>query len=88
MLLCDLVRTALARGSAHLTLEVRWATSRPSPSTGASAWRRWGCARTTTPDGGDALVMWVRDIDTGEYAQRLSAIEASLAPDVTVERRA
>jgi hypothetical protein len=32
--------------------------------------------------------MWVRDIDTGAYAERLSAIEASLAPDVIVERRA
>ena len=31
--------------------------------------------------------MWVRDIDTGAYAERLAAIEASLAPDVTVERR-
>ena len=37
--------------------------------------------------GGDALIMWVRDIDTGEYAERLSIIEASISPFLDVERR-
>ena len=31
--------------------------------------------------------MWVRDIDTGDYAERLAAIEASLVPVAEVERR-
>jgi hypothetical protein len=39
-------------------------------------------------EGGDALIMWVRDIDSGAYAERLAAIEASVAPVVDVERRA
>jgi len=38
-------------------------------------------------EGGDALIMWVRDIDTGTYAERLAAIESSLVPVVDVERR-
>ena len=88
MLLCDLVRTALARGTAHLTLEVL-VGNEPA----IALYRRFGMAPVGVrpnyyPNGGDALIMWVRDIDTGGYAERLSAIEASLAPDVTVERRA
>jgi len=87
VLLCDLVRTALARGTAHLTLEVL-VGNEPA----IALYRRFGMAPVGVrpnyyPDGGDALIMWVRDIDTGEYAERLSAIEASLAPDVEVERR-
>ena len=88
VLLCDLVRNALARGSAHLTLEVL-VGNEPA----IALYRRFGMAPVGVrpdyyPNGGDALVMWVRDIDTGEYAARLSAIEASLGPGVTVERRA
>ena len=88
VLLCDLVRTALARGSAHLTLEVL-VGNEPA----IALYRRFGLAPVGVrpnyyPDGGDALIMWVRDIDTGEYAERLAAIEASLAPHLVVERRA
>jgi ribosomal-protein-alanine N-acetyltransferase len=88
VLLCDLVRTALARGSAHLTLEVLVGNG---PA--IALYRRFGMAPVGVrpnyyPGGGDALIMWIRDIDTGQYAGRLSAIEASLAPDVSVERRA
>ncbi len=88
VLMCDLVRTALARGSAHLTLEVL-VGNEPA----IALYRRFGMAPVGVrpnyyPKGGDALIMWVRDIDTGAYAQRLSAVEASLAPHVTVERRA
>ena len=86
-LMCDLVRTALARGSAHLTLEVL-VGNEPA----IALYRRFGMAPVGVrpnyyPNGGDALIMWVRDIDNGEYAERLSGIEASLAPGLTVERR-
>jgi ribosomal-protein-alanine N-acetyltransferase len=86
--MCDLVRTALARGSIHLTLEVLVGND---PA--IALYRRFGMAPVGVrpnyyPNGGDALIMWVRDIDNGEYAERLAGIEASLAPDITVERRA
>jgi len=88
VLLCDLVRVALARGSVHLTLEVL-VGNEPA----IALYRRFGLAPVGVrpgyyPNGGDALIMWVRDIDSGVYAERLADIEASLAPDVAVERRA
>jgi ribosomal-protein-alanine N-acetyltransferase len=87
-LLCDLVRTALARGSAHLTLEVL-VGNEPA----IALYRRFGLAPVGVrpdyyPDGGDALIMWVRNIDTPDYARRLSGIEASVALRLDVERRA
>jgi len=88
VLLADLVRTALARGSAHLTLEVAVGNV-PAQA----LYRRFGMAPVGVrpnyyAEGGDALIMWVRDIDSGDYAERLAGIEASLAPLVDVERRA
>ena len=87
VLMADLVRTALSRGSAHLTLEVA-VGNEPAQA----LYRRFGMAPVGVrpnyyAEGGDALIMWVRDIDTGVYAERLAAIEASLAPMVEVERR-
>ena len=87
-LMADLVRTALSRGSAPLTLEVA-VGNEPA----LALYRRFGMAPVGVrpnyyAEGGDALIMWVRDIDTGAYAERLAAIEASLAPMVEVERRA
>ncbi len=86
-MLCDLVRTALGRGTAHLTLEVL-VGNEPA----IALYRRFGMAPVGVrpnyyPNGGDALIMWVRDIDTGEYAERLSIIEASISPFLDVERR-
>lgn len=88
VLLADLVRTALSRGSAHLTLEVAVGNV---PA--LALYRRFGLAPVGVrpgyyADGGDALVMWVRDIDSGAYAERLASIESSLATVVDVERRA
>ena len=88
VLMADLVRTALGRGSAHLTLEVA-VGNEPAQA----LYRRFGMAPVGVrpsyyAEGGDALIMWVRDIDTGAYAERLAAIEASLAPVIDVERRA
>ena len=87
VLLCDLIRTALARGSAHLTLEVL-VGNEPA----IALYRRFGMAPVGVrpnyyPNGGDALVMWVRDIDSGAYAERLSAIESTLSTGLAVERR-
>jgi len=85
-LLFDLVHTALGRGSAHLTLEV-------AVDNGAAIalYRRFGLApvgvRPNYYQDGDALIMWVRDIDTEEYAARLAAIGSGLAEAVDLERR-
>lgn len=88
VLMVDLVRTALARGSVHLTLEVA-VGNEPAQA----LYRRFGMAPVGVrpnyyAEGGDALIMWVRDIVTGAYAERLAAIEDSLAPEIDVERRA
>jgi [ribosomal protein S18]-alanine N-acetyltransferase len=87
-LLVDLVRTALARGARHLTLEVRVGND---PA--LALYARFGLApvgvrRNYYPvTGDDALVMWARDIDSGPYADRLAAIESSLAPGLQVTSR-
>jgi ribosomal-protein-alanine N-acetyltransferase len=88
VLMLDLVRTALARGSRHLTLEVR-VGNQPA----LALYQRFGMApvgvrRNYYPvTGDDALVMWVRDIDSEEYAGRLADIEASLPVDLEVTSR-
>jgi [ribosomal protein S18]-alanine N-acetyltransferase len=88
VILGDLVRTALARGARHLTLEVRVGND---PA--AALYQRFGLApvgvrRNYYPEtGDDALVMWVRDIDSDEYTDRLAAIEARRAPGLVVTRR-
>jgi len=88
VLMADLVRTALARGSAHLTLEVA-VGNEPAQA----LYRRFGMAPVgVRPNyyaaGGDALIMWVRDIATDAYGERLAGIEESLLPVVDAERRA
>ncbi len=88
VLLSDLVRTALGRGSRHLTLEVR-VGNEPA----LALYRRFGMApvgvrRNYYPvTGEDALVMWVRDIDAPAYAERLEGIEASSAAGFAVSAR-
>ncbi len=87
-LLLDLVRTALDRGSRHLTLEVR-----VDNGPGLALYRRFGLAPVGVrpgyyPDGVDALVMWVHDVDTPAYARRLGEIADGLAARVALESRA
>ncbi len=88
VILADLVRTALARGARHLTLEVR-VGNEPA----IALYRRFGMAPVGVrpnyyPEtGDDALVMWVRDIDSDEYAERLAGIESRLPADLTVTSR-
>jgi ribosomal-protein-alanine N-acetyltransferase len=89
IILIDLVRTALARGARHLTLEVRVGND---PA--ISLYQRFGLApvgvrRNYYPvTGEDALVMWVRDIDSDQYAERLAAIEARVSSGLRVTSRA
>jgi ribosomal-protein-alanine N-acetyltransferase len=86
VLLYDLVRTALARGSAHVTLEVA-VGNEPA----IALYRRFGLApvgvRPNYYQDGDALIMWVRDIDSAAYAERLAGIGSALAETVDLERR-
>jgi ribosomal-protein-alanine N-acetyltransferase len=87
ILLMDLVHTALARGARHLTLEVR-VGNEPA----LALYARFGLApvgvrRNYYPTGEDALVMWARDIDSPEYAERLSAIAESWPAGLVVESR-
>lgn len=79
-LLLELLRRAIAHGSDSITLEVR-----ASNNAALALYRRFGFA----PSGvrkdyykdpvEDALVLWVRDIDAPDYAQRLATIEGGLA---------
>ena len=88
VILADLVRTALDRGARHLTLEVRVGND---PA--IALYRRFGMApvgvrRNYYPEtGDDALVMWVRDIDSDGYVDRLAAIEATRPTDLVVRSR-
>lgn len=79
-------RQAVAHGCENLTLEVR------AGNTAAIAlYRRFGMAPAgVRPQyyadiGEDALIMWVHDIDTADYAERLAAIAASLGRPTIVE---
>ena len=88
VLLLDLVRTALARGARHLTLEVR-VGNQPA----LALYRRFGMAPVgVRPNyypvtGEDALIMWVRDIDSAPYGERLAAIEQSSSTGFAVMAR-
>ena len=80
VLLLDQARAAPALGVRHLTLEVR-ASNAPAQV----LYRRFGFAPVGVrrnyyeETGEDAIVMWARDIDRPQFAERLEAIEARLA---------
>jgi ribosomal-protein-alanine N-acetyltransferase len=87
VLMLDLVRTGLARGVRHLTLEVR-VGNEPA----LALYARFGLAPVGVrpryyPGGEDALVMWARDIDSPDYGERLAAIADSLPADLQVTAR-
>ena len=79
VLLLDQVRAALARGTRHLTLEVR-----ASNVAAQVLYRRFGFAPAGVrrnyyaETGEDAIVMWAHEVDNEEYARRLAGIEARL----------
>jgi ribosomal-protein-alanine N-acetyltransferase len=79
VLLADLARAAPPLGVRHLTLEVRVGNA-PAQS----LYHRFGFAPVGVrknyyaETGEDAIIMWVRDIDTPDYAARLASIDAHL----------
>lgn len=85
-LLLQLARESRARGMRHLTLEVRVS------NTGAQEmYKKFGFAPAGirrnyyAETNEDALVMWVYDIDSADYAARLAAIAAGVAGATVVE---
>jgi ribosomal-protein-alanine N-acetyltransferase len=78
-LLLELSRQAIARDAQSLTLEVR-----VSNDPAQAMYQRFGFAPAGVrkgyyaETGEDAIVMWVHDIGTEEYAERLAGIEASI----------
>lgn len=85
LMLLDLARAAPALGIRHLTLEVRVGNA-PAQV----LYRRFGFAPVGvrknyySETGEDAIIMWARDIDGPEYAERLVGIEARLRGDRVV----
>ena len=77
-MIVDAVRTLLAGGITHISLEVA-ANNEPAQA----LYRRFGFAPVAVRKnyypvtGQDALVMWVYDIDSDEYAQRLEELAAT-----------
>jgi [ribosomal protein S18]-alanine N-acetyltransferase len=85
-LLLALARGAVAKGAAHLTLEVRVS------NTGAQAlYRRFGFVPAGirkgyyTETNEDAIVMWANDVATDAYAARLDELEAGVPGRTVVE---
>jgi ribosomal-protein-alanine N-acetyltransferase len=84
-LLIHQAQVARARGARHLTLEVRM-----SNSAAQALYKRFGFEAEGVRKNyyaevhEDAIVMWVRNINSDDYAARLAAIEAAL-PTPTVD---
>ncbi|HZQ28298.1 MAG TPA: ribosomal protein S18-alanine N-acetyltransferase [Acidimicrobiales bacterium] len=88
-LLLHMARQAVARGAAHLTLEVR-VSNRPAQE----LYRKFGFRPAGirknyyVETNEDALVMWADDIDQPAYAARLAAIESAVPGTTVVEELA
>ncbi|MHB1711572.1 MAG: ribosomal protein S18-alanine N-acetyltransferase [Acidimicrobiales bacterium] len=88
LIFLDMTRVALELGSRHVTLEVRVGNE-----SALALYRRFGMAPVGIrpnyyPETGeDALIMWVRDIDTEVYAERLRSIERALPDDLAMTSR-
>jgi ribosomal-protein-alanine N-acetyltransferase len=72
-----LVERALAAGARHLTLEVRITNSVAQGLYDRFGFDPIGRRKNYYKDE-DALVMWATDIDTAEYAERLTSIREDL----------
>jgi [ribosomal protein S18]-alanine N-acetyltransferase len=84
-LLAHLARVAVARGARHMTLEVRVSNAAAQTMYRRFGFETEGVRKNYYADANeDALVMWVHDIDTPEYAAVLSQRESGLA-DSTVD---
>jgi ribosomal-protein-alanine N-acetyltransferase len=79
VLLLDAVGNAKAEGARHLSLEVATGNARAQ-----ALYRRFGFVPVGVRKGyypvtgEDAIVMWVYDIDSPAYSERMSTIEAGL----------
>ncbi|HLI54522.1 MAG TPA: ribosomal protein S18-alanine N-acetyltransferase [Acidimicrobiales bacterium] len=77
-LLLNLNRAALARGARDMTLEVRVSNAAAQHLYRKFGFETEGVRRRYYESREDALVMWVRGIDTEEHAARLAAIESAI----------
>ncbi|MGP0031931.1 MAG: ribosomal protein S18-alanine N-acetyltransferase [Acidimicrobiales bacterium] len=75
-MITDGIRTLLASGVRHLSLEVA-----PDNEPAQALYRRFGFTPAGVRKnyyqvtGQDAIIMWAHDIDTPEYARRLASLE-------------
>jgi ribosomal-protein-alanine N-acetyltransferase len=87
-LLLVLTREALARGARHMTLEVRL-----SNHAAQDLYRRFGFGPVGVrknyyqETNEDALVMWVHEIDTSDYAALLAALDRGLPGQTLYDER-
>ena len=87
-LLLVVAREAIARGAKNLTLEVRL-----SNRGAQEMYRHFGFAPVGVRKNyyqethEDALVMWVRDVDTPDYAALLAALERSIPGETSYDDR-
>ena len=80
-LMVELMHQALALGAEQITLEVRVTNVRAQRIYQRFGFAPAGARKGYYADNGeDALVMWVHDVRGNEFADRLAAVEASLAP--------
>jgi ribosomal-protein-alanine N-acetyltransferase len=85
-LLLNLAREAIRKGARNLTLEVRMSNTGAQALYRKFGFRPAGIRRNYYVETNeDALVMWADDIDTDQYARRLSAIEAGIPGETFVE---
>jgi ribosomal-protein-alanine N-acetyltransferase len=76
------------RGARNLTLEVRVANRVAQALYYRFGFQPAGIRKNYYAETNeDALVMWVDDIDTDDYARRLEALEAGLGPSAVGEER-
>jgi ribosomal-protein-alanine N-acetyltransferase len=79
-LMLNLARAATGFGARHLTLEVRVSNAGAQAMYAGFGFQTEGVRKNYyTESNEDALIMWVRHIDTPEYAERLSGIEAGIS---------
>jgi ribosomal-protein-alanine N-acetyltransferase len=82
LLLIDLARSAVQAGARHLTLEVREHNEPAKELYIRFGFAPIGIRRNYYEETGeDAIVMWARDADSEEYADRLARIESWLLRD-------
>ena len=88
-LLLNMARAAHRLGATDLTLEVRVSNAAAQALYGRFGFRTEGLRKNYNAETNeDALIMWVHDIDTPEYAERLAAIDADIAGETVDDTEA